>query len=371
MEEWEDLYHDSPLATPFQSWAWLYSWWESYGEDYELRLVAMRDEKGLLVGLMPLMLQRQRGLTRLLFIGTGITEYLDILARKGWEARVAEAGLTALKQMGSWQVTDLQELRPEAVAWSIFQRWHGHRARLWQSSCPVIAAKPWNELLVSVSRNLRSTVRRALRRAKEDRVRVELASVEDAERAARRFVGLHHEMWRGRNIAPEHLTKRFESHIVAAACRMTACGLGGISEFWRDGEVVASHFLILGQNSVGHYLSGATNEALQRYQMSSLYICDGVTVARDRQSAYFDLLRGEESYKLRWNPRIVLNHRAVMGRDTVLWGLYAGYHHLRSRARRYEKAERTPQWIKEAAETARSLRSKARQSLKEKGLFKH
>ena len=25
-EEWEDLYHDSARATPFQSWAWLYSW---------------------------------------------------------------------------------------------------------------------------------------------------------------------------------------------------------------------------------------------------------------------------------------------------------------------------------------------------------
>ena len=31
-KEWEDLYQNSPLVTPFQSWAWLYSWWELYGE---------------------------------------------------------------------------------------------------------------------------------------------------------------------------------------------------------------------------------------------------------------------------------------------------------------------------------------------------
>ncbi len=54
-EEWEDLYRNSPLATPFQSWAWLYSWWEAYGEGYELRLIAVW-EAGLLVGLVPLML---------------------------------------------------------------------------------------------------------------------------------------------------------------------------------------------------------------------------------------------------------------------------------------------------------------------------
>jgi hypothetical protein len=27
-EEWEDLHLHCPSATPFQSWAWLYSWWE-------------------------------------------------------------------------------------------------------------------------------------------------------------------------------------------------------------------------------------------------------------------------------------------------------------------------------------------------------
>jgi CelD/BcsL family acetyltransferase involved in cellulose biosynthesis len=42
-EEWEDLYRNSSLATPFQSWAWLCSWWEFYGKGYELRLVTIRD----------------------------------------------------------------------------------------------------------------------------------------------------------------------------------------------------------------------------------------------------------------------------------------------------------------------------------------
>jgi hypothetical protein len=26
LEEWEELYWKNPLGTPFQSWAWLYSW---------------------------------------------------------------------------------------------------------------------------------------------------------------------------------------------------------------------------------------------------------------------------------------------------------------------------------------------------------
>src|SRR4051812_15534122 len=77
-EEWAELYEHCPSATPFQSWAWLYSWWEAYGEGYELRLVTVREE-GLLVGLLPLMLERRRSFGRLLFIGSGITDFLDVL----------------------------------------------------------------------------------------------------------------------------------------------------------------------------------------------------------------------------------------------------------------------------------------------------
>src|SRR4028119_1694954 len=93
--EWEDLYHNSPRATPFQSWAWLYSWWEFYGQHYQLRLVTVRDDD-LLVGLVPLMLKLRGGFGRLLFIGSGLTDYNDVLARRGWESRVSEAGSGAV-----------------------------------------------------------------------------------------------------------------------------------------------------------------------------------------------------------------------------------------------------------------------------------
>jgi CelD/BcsL family acetyltransferase involved in cellulose biosynthesis len=117
-EEWEDLYRNSPRATPFQSWAWLYSWWEFYGEGYELRLITVRSDEGLLIGLAPLMLERRLGLRKLLFVGTGPTDYLDVLAREGWETQVLEALARTLRQMGSWRVADLQELSPESTTWA-------------------------------------------------------------------------------------------------------------------------------------------------------------------------------------------------------------------------------------------------------------
>ncbi len=121
-EEWEDLHRQCPRATPFQSWAWLYSWWEYYGDDYGLCLITVRDG-GLLVGVIPLMLERRWGFGKLLFVGTGLVDYLDMLVRDGWEAQVSEAGVRTLKQMRSWRVADLQQVRPEAAAWGMFRGW--------------------------------------------------------------------------------------------------------------------------------------------------------------------------------------------------------------------------------------------------------
>jgi CelD/BcsL family acetyltransferase involved in cellulose biosynthesis len=358
-EEWEDLYWNSPLATPFQSWAWLYSWWEFYGEDYELRLITVWDE-GLLVGVIPLMLERRWGFGRLLFVGTDLTDYLDILVRRGWEKEVSTAGRHALQQIDSWQVVDLQQLRPAAAAWSLSQKWPGPRIHVWQSGCPVIAVKPWDELVASLSRNLRSDVRRTLRRAEADGVVRKLASAEDAKQAAYRCINLHRETWRGRYITPEHLTARFESHIVTAAVRLTARGLGGISEFWQDGKVIASDFLLFGHDFVGGYMTGANHKALQRYQLSSLNIWDAVNIARSRNSAFVNLLRGEELHKLRWNPRVVPNHRAILGRSLVFWGPYAGHHALRSEIRcALAHRESLPRWVKVLAGGYRTLRYKA------------
>lgn len=354
-EDWEDLYQNSPRATPFQSWAWLYSWWEFYGESYELRLITTRDDAGLLVGLIPLMLERRRGFGKLLFIGTGITDHLDVLAREGWEDGVAEAGIQALRRMGSsWQVADLQEVCPTAAAWNIFRNWTGPRTCVWQSNCVVVDVEPWEELLMSVRKNLRKMARRSVRRAMEDDVRCELAAPVDAEGAARRFVALHREQWGEQDIVPEHLTQRFESHLIAATRRMTARGSGGMFEFWRDAEAIASSFLVWREGDfVGIYLTGANEDAHERYRISSLYMHNAVNVALSKNSTSVSLLRGEEPYKLSWSAHIVANHRLILGGGLISFGPYAGYLALRYGAARYAtryvKSENTPSWVKDAA----------------------
>jgi CelD/BcsL family acetyltransferase involved in cellulose biosynthesis len=371
--EWQELYHNSRLATPFQSWAWLYSWWQCYGADYELRLVTVR-ARGLLVGLLPLMLERSRlGVVRLLFVGSGLSTYLDVIAREGWEGRVAKAGVEIFPRLGPWQVADLQQLRPDAVSWALCGPWIGLKTYIWQTICPVVDfSRPWDELLTTaLNQKQRSNTRRTLRRAEEDGVSRKIVGDEEAEQAARRLVRLHRELWRGRDrdILPEHLTRRFESHLTAAARRMTASGLGAISEFWRGDVLLAAHFLILGRDFVGGYLAGATGEALRRYSIYPLFMRDGIDLARDRDLAYFDLMAGKAPHKMRWSSRVIEINRVVLGRNQIVWASYAGYHLLRSRSVRYVNSGHAPAWVENAAKNAANRSRALRSKLARKGVM--
>ena len=352
-EDWEDLYQNSPrYPVPILGLALLL-----VGVlRGELRTAADHGARrcGSSGGLVPLMLERRGGFGRLLFIGTGITDHLDMLVREGWEVGVAEAGIQALRRMGaSWHVADLQEVCSTAAAWKVFRNWTGPRTCVWQSNCVLVDIKLWDELLMTLKQRLRRAARRYLRRAEEDGVRCELAAPTDAEAAVRRFVALHREQWGERDIVSEHLTRRFESHLAAATRRMTARGSGGMFEFWRGTEAIASSFLVWREGDcVGVYLTGANEDAHERYQISSLYMHNAVNVALSRSSTYVSLLRGEEPWKLWWNPRIVPNYRLTLGNSSVTFGPYAGYLALRFAAvryaTRYTKSENASPWVKDA-----------------------
>ena len=113
--DWSDLYENAPGSTPFQSFAWLLPWWRAYGENdasLTLKLIEVREpESGLLVGLLPLMVERAAPSLKVLkLLGSGITDYGDVLVREGWEREVFEVGADAVLALSGWNVGDFRQL---------------------------------------------------------------------------------------------------------------------------------------------------------------------------------------------------------------------------------------------------------------------
>lgn len=311
--EWDDLHRHTSGAFPHESWAFLFSWWESHAADRRLRLVTLRSPAdGLLVGLAPFMIERRRRLRTLVYLVDH--EPIDVLARDGWEAAVEAALVRALPRVRGWAVAELRPVRPGALMERVYHRWRGPGEHTVLDHFPLVAAGTGDEVLASIAKKQRSTVRQALRRAAEDGLECRPAPAADAARAGRRLVELHRELWEGREISRSHATAQFEQFLTAAAARLVPRGLADVVEWTRDGRVEVSVLFLYGPAAVHVHQVGASRYAVDRLQWSSLFVWEGIATARSRGVAALDLAPGDEQYKVRWNPRLVPHQRLRFGR---------------------------------------------------------
>src|SRR5262249_4110741 len=114
---WRELLADSASNEPTLSPEWLLTWWDVYGSQQGRRLRFVRfDAADRMVGLAPLLIRRhwyRPGVPfqRLEPLGSGereadsvCSDYLTVIARKGYEADLARAFAGALGQgtLGRW-----------------------------------------------------------------------------------------------------------------------------------------------------------------------------------------------------------------------------------------------------------------------------
>jgi CelD/BcsL family acetyltransferase involved in cellulose biosynthesis len=115
---WESLLSRVPHATIFNTWEWLAPWWDAYGTDRELMVLAFFEGTTGLVGLAPLSITTKRSalsvryrLLGLLGDGSGDSDNLDFLALPGYEKSVVRSFMDFLEQdRSAWDCCQLNTL---------------------------------------------------------------------------------------------------------------------------------------------------------------------------------------------------------------------------------------------------------------------
>ncbi|MFF5446872.1 GNAT family N-acetyltransferase [Streptomyces sp. NPDC012888] len=310
-QPWNRLVAKCPTATPFQSHAWLHSWWLSYGREGRLRLVLVR-RGGELVGAAPLMLVH-RPLPLLVPLGGGITDYFDVLVDGDRSEEVLAALARGLHRAARGAVVDLREVRPGAAAEQLYAQWTGARGRLADSACMELPVLPFDELVKRMPTAGAQRVRAKLRKVDAAGIEEHEVTEHEVPRAVRSLLRLHEKQWRGRGVTPEHLKPRFAEHLTRATRRMVRSGHGRLTEFRLDGRVVAANVTLLSAGLSGGYLYGADPELRTRkVDVSSLLLRYEAqrALAEGRQVVSF--LRGTEPYKNHWRPEVVVNQRLLL-----------------------------------------------------------
>ncbi|MFH7599850.1 GNAT family N-acetyltransferase [Streptomyces racemochromogenes] len=310
-EPWNRLARECPTATPFQSHAWLHSWWLSYGKDGRLRILLVRRGEEL-VGVAALMLVH-RPLPRLVPLGGLITDYFDVLVSPEHAEQVVPALARGLHRAARGAVVDLREVRPGAAAEAVFEAWPGVSSRLADSTCMELPALPFDQLVKRMPASGAQRVRAKLR--KTDAAGIEEHEVTEREvpQAVRTLLRLHEKQWRGRGVTPEHLRPRFAEHLTRATRRMVRAGEGRLTEFRLDGKVVAANVTLMSAALSGGYLYGADPDLRERkVDVATLLLRYEAGRALEEGRPVVSFLRGNEPYKNHWRPETVVNQRLLL-----------------------------------------------------------
>lgn len=339
--EWTALYGRCATATPFQSHAWLHSWWLSYGRPGALRVVLVRRADGTLVGAAALL--RARGpLPVLTPLGGAITDFTDVLLDDGCPD-AAPALARALARAARGAVVDLREVRPGAAAERLYEAWRGPRRRLADSECLELPAVPMETLLERIPSGKAQRMRAKFR--KLDALGIDERVVPGAEvpAALRRLLRLHQLQWRGRGVTAEHTSERFAEHLARAVRPMVERGDAAVTEYRLGDEVLCADLTLMSPRLAGGYLYGA-DPALRarKVDVAAMLLRHAAREAAASGRATLSMLRGTEPYKHHWRPETVPNQRLMLagpGTAPLLWARAGAAHGRRWAARQVRQRE--------------------------------
>lgn len=333
-EDWQELVDGSPGATPFQTWEWQSTWMEHFGRRGRPYLVTVHEGNDL-IGLMPLH-QRQGAWKSLRAIGTGASDYLHPIARRGYEGVVADKVHEALECSKGTDLIDLHQVREDKP----FVRQSDDFVAIEQARCLVLSLpSTYDEYLKTLGKSLRYDVKRLDKDLfKTGRAAIEQVGEDGIDAGMERLFEQHKKRWRRRGL-PGAFIGRAEAFHKEWAHLAAKRGFLWLSLLKVDGETIgAIYAMTLG--SACYYYQAGFDPSKGSISPGTLLVAHAIRRAIEEGKSTFDFLRGDESYKMRWKPqRVLANYRfmramtPVAGKAGLRWNGAGSVVESRVRAR--------------------------------------
>jgi CelD/BcsL family acetyltransferase involved in cellulose biosynthesis len=313
---WDELLASYPLASTFSTWEWLDSWWRSFGDNAELRVLALF-ESSRLVGLAPLSILKRKflgpvSLRVLLFMGdgSGDSDNLDFPVLPGFEEEFGKAILDHLKQhRQQWDICQLNTMPsspPVAGCLEKLLRSEGWTCFEYSRTCSAVhLPATWEEYVQQLSSEDRNNLARYGRRLnKRYSTRIHRCTDEqELPRCLGSLFHLHQERWQKAGESGSFGSVARRQFYEQLSHRLLARGW---LEMWileLNGAIAAVQYAFRYGSTVYQLQEGYDPEHtsdragfILRGEVLKQLIAEGVRI--------YDFLGGELSYKARWGAQV-------------------------------------------------------------------
>jgi CelD/BcsL family acetyltransferase involved in cellulose biosynthesis len=338
-EEWEALLAKAASNVVFLTWQWQLTWWRHFGTsaDCTLHLLALRGERGALLGIAPLFISREpipprkeyrRGEPRpdrqgephrvLQFVGgADVADYLDVIAAPEHLETVWTSVLDYVAGLrAEWDIVDFHSLPQLSASHEIVQQVgarHGLQFDVFpEDVCPVVELPDdWETFLMSLRKKDRHELRRKVRKLEgRDDVRwylVPSTDWEQMQKGMEAFLTLHR--MSGADKA-HFMNEQMAEYFLDMAHDLIDTGWLDLAILEVDGEPASAYFSYRYGDRVYLYNSGY-NPRFASYSAGVALLAYRMHKAILQGCRYFDFLRGDEPYKYDFGGQDTYVYRAM------------------------------------------------------------
>jgi CelD/BcsL family acetyltransferase involved in cellulose biosynthesis len=316
--EWLALWCEDSRATPFQSPHWNLAWWQHLNPGGTLAVVTLR-RRSELVGLAPWWLsgEAEAGRRLLAFLGTGVSDYLDVLRREHDNIRWPPHAVARMLRELDWDECDLNELRRDSP---LIEHGASEFPELSEESsvCPVLQLP---DTCASVDRAVSRGAARALRYYRRRLTRMHQFEIETADRLNVDYMlselfRLHREVWSARGQSGVLCGKEIADFHHEAASGLLRDGVLRLYLLRIDGRSAAVFYGFCSHRRTYYYLGGFSAE-FARLNPGTIAIGHAIEQAINERSLEFNFLRGSEQYKYWWGAVDRLSFRLRLSRRVL------------------------------------------------------
>jgi CelD/BcsL family acetyltransferase involved in cellulose biosynthesis len=301
---WDEIVAAARCRAPFLGWTWQHQWAAVFAEGCRLDVRHVRDGDGRLVAILPLYEIAPDALE--LVGGADVSDYLDLIVRAGheddaWSALLASRGGDPKR----WVLHAVPAASPTTRTVPALATTLGLVTDVTlEERCPVLdLPASWDLYLASLSGKHRHELSRKIRRFEREVPDGRAVAVRAPDAVAARlgdFIELHRASRVGKAKFMDERMELFFRRVLPALAERDAVALWFLEA---AGTPIASFVCLEWDGRVGLYNSGFAPEraALSPGLVLLAHVIrDAIARGRPR----FDFLRGEERYKLEFEPKL-------------------------------------------------------------------
>ncbi len=327
-EPWRGLLGRIDNDLPFLLPEWASSWWHCFRQQAplirdSLRVKVVRDDRGVLVGILPLMLTERPpfGPLRVRTLGfLGADQYVTELrtpivdpARQGEVARALAAHLLGDPAWDwvAWQGLDRTSELARELDRAMPLQWGAA-----ETGSVLHLPATWDAFRAGLKRNIKESLRRCTNSLKRAGLTAHLVAAEtpaDVDRALSTFLSLHGMRAReGESPAhPDRFADEKPRQFLQQVCeRLSARGEARVLSLLVDGKVVAARVAFQLPRCLYLYYSGY-DPAWGKYSVATTLVAEAIKDAIARGVPRLHLSMGQDVSKSRWGPEMSVRHSAL------------------------------------------------------------